>query len=181
MALVCAVLGGRCRGPDGATKPHMTFKDYQVDGFFDERVTENGKPRPAARLLVRDIESLPPGELHVRQQAAERALMEAGITFNVYSDSQGVEKTLPFDLIPRILPGSEWDRLEKGLQKIQQMLEKITTPATGTTPGLPGEGSAPAPADPLQKALKENQDLRDRLQRMEQMLLDLQKKVGERK
>jgi uncharacterized circularly permuted ATP-grasp superfamily protein len=64
----------------------MTFKDYRVDGFFDELVTENGKPRPAARLLVRDIESLPPGEL-------------------------------PFDLIPRILPGSEWDRLEKGLKQ----------------------------------------------------------------
>jgi len=95
----------------------MTFKDYQVDGFFDELVTENGKPRPAARLLVRDVESLPAGELQVRQQAAERALMEAGITFNVYSDSQGVEKTLPFDLIPRILPGSEWERLERGLKQ----------------------------------------------------------------
>jgi uncharacterized circularly permuted ATP-grasp superfamily protein len=95
----------------------MTFKDYDVGGFFDELVTESGKPRPAARLLIRDIESLPPGELQLRQQAAERALMEAGITFNVYSDSQGVEKTLPFDLVPRILQGAEWDRLERGLKQ----------------------------------------------------------------
>lgn len=95
----------------------MTFRNYQVDGFFDELVTESGKPRPCARLLVRDIESLPPGELAVRQQAAERALMQAGITFNVYSDSQGVEKTLPFDLIPRIVPGAEWERLERGLRQ----------------------------------------------------------------
>lgn len=97
--------------------PHMKFTDYEVGGFFDELVTESGKPRPAAKLLIRDIESLPRGELQLRQQAAERALMEAGITFNVYSDSQGVEKTLPFDLVPRILPGTEWDRLERGLKQ----------------------------------------------------------------
>jgi uncharacterized circularly permuted ATP-grasp superfamily protein len=95
----------------------MTFADYDVGGFFDELVTENGQPRPAARLLIRDIESLPPGELQLRQQAAEQALMEAGITFNVYSDSRGVEKTLPFDLVPRILPGAEWSRLERGLKQ----------------------------------------------------------------
>ena len=91
----------------------MTFSGYDVGGFFDELVTEGGAPRPAARLLIRDIESLPEGELQLRQQAAERALMEAGITFNVYSDNRGVEKTLPFDLVPRILGGGEWDRLER--------------------------------------------------------------------
>jgi len=95
----------------------MTFKDYDAGGFFDELVTESGVPRPAARLLIRDIESLAQGELQLRQQAAERALMEAGITFNVYSDNRGVEKTLPFDLVPRIVSGSEWDRLERGLKQ----------------------------------------------------------------
>jgi uncharacterized circularly permuted ATP-grasp superfamily protein len=95
----------------------MTFKGYDVGGFFDELVTESGAPRSAARLLIRDIESLPEGELQLRQQAAERALMEAGITFNVYSDNRGVEKTLPFDLVPRILGGGEWDRLERGLKQ----------------------------------------------------------------
>jgi len=95
----------------------MTFNGYDVGGFFDELVTESGVPRSAARLLIRDIESLPEGELQLRQQAAERALMEAGITFNVYSDNRGVEKTLPFDLVPRILGGGEWDRLERGLKQ----------------------------------------------------------------
>jgi uncharacterized circularly permuted ATP-grasp superfamily protein len=99
------------------SNPPMTFKDYDVGGFFDELVTESGAPRPAAKLLIRDIESLPKGELQVRQQAAERALMEAGITFNVYSDNRGVEKTLPFDLVPRIVSGAEWDRIERGLKQ----------------------------------------------------------------
>jgi len=95
----------------------MTFEGYDVGGFFDELVTDGGVPRSTARLLIRDIESLPDGELQLRQQAAERALIEAGITFNVYSDNRGVEKTLPFDLVPRIISGSEWDRLERGLKQ----------------------------------------------------------------
>src|SRR6266700_3664666 len=95
----------------------MTFNDYQADGFFDEMIGEDGLPRGAARLLAKEIESLPPGELEARQQTAERALLQAGITFNVYSDNRGVEKTLPFDLVPRIVSGIEWNRLERGLQQ----------------------------------------------------------------
>ena len=38
-----------------------------------------------------------------------------GITFTVYSDGRGTERLFPFDLIPRILPHSEWDRIERGL------------------------------------------------------------------
>lgn len=48
--------------------------------------------------------------------------MQAGITFNVYSDQRGVEKTLPFDLVPRIVSADEWARLERGLrQRIQAL------------------------------------------------------------
>ena len=76
----------------------MRFLDYNVGEFFDEMFGENGRPRASARTLVRNIESLPEGELLSRQKAAERALLQMGITFNVYGESAGVEKTLPFDL-----------------------------------------------------------------------------------
>ena len=57
-----------------------------------------------------------------RQRAAERALVQMGITFNVYGESAGVEKTLPFDLVPRIIAGSEWNWIERGLkQRIQAL------------------------------------------------------------
>jgi len=95
----------------------MNFRGYQSDGFFDEMIGEDGLPRTMARPLVKDIEGLPDGELELRQKAAEHAAVQAGITFNVYSDSQGVEKTLPFDLIPRILSGTEWSQIERGLRQ----------------------------------------------------------------
>ena len=40
-----------------------------------------------------------------------------GITFNVYGESAGVEKTLPFDLVPRIIGADEWTRIELGLKQ----------------------------------------------------------------
>ncbi|MDX1951606.1 MAG: circularly permuted type 2 ATP-grasp protein [Verrucomicrobiota bacterium] len=100
----------------------MNFNGYQLDGCFDEIFNEGGRPRSAARHLVRNIEKLPDGELFNRQAAADRALIQMGITFNVYGQSEGVEKTLPFDLVPRIISGSEWDRFERGLkQRIQAL------------------------------------------------------------
>ena len=95
----------------------MKFEGYQTETFFDEMFGEDGRPRPGARKLVKEIEALPEGELMLRQQAAERALVQMGITFNVYGQSEGVEKTLPFDLVPRIVRAVEWKRIERGLQQ----------------------------------------------------------------
>ncbi len=95
----------------------MKLCEYEVGDFFDEMFGENGRPRAAARPLARNIESLPKGELNNRQSAADRALVQAGITFNVYGESAGVEKTLPFDLVPRIVTATEWERIEKGLKQ----------------------------------------------------------------
>jgi uncharacterized circularly permuted ATP-grasp superfamily protein len=100
----------------------MTFSGYALDDFFDEMIAENGRARTAAGALSRAIETLPPGELAVRQAAAERALMQMGITFNVYGADAGVEKIFPFDLVPRVVSATEWNRLEKGLkQRIQAL------------------------------------------------------------
>src|SRR5687768_8074574 len=100
----------------------MTFDRYNLDGCFDEMIGEGGQPRSAARHLARRIQTLPCEELIARQRAAERALVQMGITFNVYGESAGVEKTLPFDLVPRIVSGSEWSSLERGLkQRIQAL------------------------------------------------------------
>ena len=95
----------------------MRFANYEVGGFYDELFGESGKPRPSARTLVKNIESMPEGELLARQKAAERALLQMGITFNVYGEGAGTEKIFPFDLVPRIVPSAEWARIEKGLKQ----------------------------------------------------------------
>ena len=95
----------------------VLFNSYQTDGFYDEMFDAEGKPRPEARLLLETMESLDDGQLLRSQKAAERLLLQMGITFNVYGDSAGTEKIFPFDLIPRIVRADEWDWIERGLQQ----------------------------------------------------------------
>ena len=95
----------------------MNFGSYDTGPFFDELFGEDGQPRASARTLVRNLEGLPQGELLNRQKAAERALLHAGITFNVYGESAGAEKIFPFDLVPRIVGATEWSRIERGLKQ----------------------------------------------------------------
>ena len=75
----------------------MKFDRYDTGGFYDEMFLGDGCSRPGARLLQQKIEALVEGELQHRQQAAERALLHMGITFNVYGDNTGAERIFPFD------------------------------------------------------------------------------------
>lgn len=95
---------------------------YNTEGFYDEVFDSVGLPRPDAKLVMENILSLSPEELDFRQQAAERALLNMGITFNVYGDELGLEKIFPFDIIPRIVSAKEWTWIENGLkQRIQAL------------------------------------------------------------
>ena len=93
------------------------FRDYDAGDFFDEMFLPTGDSRPQAKGILDRIAGLADGELLRRQHAAERALLAMGITFNVYSDEQGTEKILPFDIVPRIVDGAEWAWLERGLKQ----------------------------------------------------------------
>jgi len=95
----------------------MDLASYQFDGFFDEMLQADGVPRPVARNLARYLTALAGGELLARQAAAERVLMESGATFNVCSEGCGAKKSLLFDLIPRMVDATEWERLEAGLKQ----------------------------------------------------------------
>jgi uncharacterized circularly permuted ATP-grasp superfamily protein len=92
-------------------------KTYDTGGFYDEMFEDSGGARPEARLLLDTIHSLGDGQLQRCQRAAERLLVQLGITFNVYGDATGAERTFPFDLIPRILRSEEWDAIERGLKQ----------------------------------------------------------------
>ena len=43
------------------------------------------------------------------------SFLTQGITFNVYGHGEGTEKIFPYDLLPRIITGTEWAHIEKGL------------------------------------------------------------------
>ncbi len=100
----------------------MLFENYQIEGFYDEMFDEQSSPRPGTEAVVDRFNALPKEELKRRQHAAEKALLQMGITFSVYGDEQGTERIFPFDIVPRIIPRNEWAEIEAGLkQRIQAL------------------------------------------------------------
>jgi uncharacterized circularly permuted ATP-grasp superfamily protein len=100
----------------------VKFEQYEPGHFYDELFLGKGQPRPEAVPLIDRINSLTMEELQQRQRAAQNALFQLGVTFNVYGDNQGTERIFPFDIIPRIVAAQEWAWLERGLkQRIQAL------------------------------------------------------------
>lgn len=95
----------------------MLFDAYQTESFHDEMFFADGSVRPEAKLLLETLQSLEDGHLERCQRAAERILLQMGITFNVYGEAAGTERIFPFDLIPRIVKAEEWERMERGLMQ----------------------------------------------------------------
>ena len=95
----------------------MDFTEYDTEEFHDEMIDSRGSPRAGAILLAQRIESLQDGQLLRHQWAAEQAMLNLGITFNVYGDESGTEKIFPFDIIPRIVEAGDWAYIERGLKQ----------------------------------------------------------------
>ena len=56
---------------------------------------------------------------HLLQKAtdAENVFRRTGITFAVYGDEEADERLIPFDIVPRVISGSEWRRLAQGIEQ----------------------------------------------------------------
>ena len=84
--------------------------------MFDEAFgCSEGKGRQPYLKLIPWIEEQGFGKLSKQSIQAEELFRSIGITFNVYGDSDGEERIIPFDLIPRIISSREWLHLEKGI------------------------------------------------------------------
>jgi uncharacterized circularly permuted ATP-grasp superfamily protein len=91
-----------------------------IDGYapaaaFDEFAERDGCPRPHYAGLARTLAAIPWAEVRHRITTLNSLLLHRGVTFTVYADARGTERILPFDLIPRIVPGAEWDRVARGV------------------------------------------------------------------
>ena len=96
-----------------------TFENYQTENFFDEMfgnsndldIFEFYKP------IYDRITGLTESEFGQKKKQADSSFLEHGVTFTVYGDDGGTERIFPFDLIPRVIPESEWNVIETGLRQ----------------------------------------------------------------
>ena len=82
------------------------WKNYPPAGFYDELIDADGRARAGASAVVDQLQALSTEALVARQKAADRAIVEMGITFTVYSEGQNIDRAWPLDIIPRVIDGS---------------------------------------------------------------------------
>ncbi|MBT8420760.1 MAG: circularly permuted type 2 ATP-grasp protein, partial [Gammaproteobacteria bacterium] len=95
----------------------IDWKGYDPGQCHDELIASPDHARAAARHLITWLGSLSPEELHSRKLHAELAIIDKGVTFTVYSDGENIDRAWPFDIIPRVMPLSEWRSIEAGLKQ----------------------------------------------------------------
>ncbi|MFT4823779.1 MAG: putative circularly permuted ATP-grasp superfamily protein, partial [Cryomorphaceae bacterium] len=97
------------------SSPGFDWQDYDPGKFYDEIISSPGNPRVASRGLAAYIRKMSMASLMSRQQAADLAIQEMGISFTVYSEGENIDRSWPMDILPRIIPLKEWQGLEAGL------------------------------------------------------------------
>jgi uncharacterized circularly permuted ATP-grasp superfamily protein len=77
----------------------------------------DGTVRPAYGSFCEWYDAQDKRWLQKQDGEAEHFFRRTGITFNVYGEDAGEERLIPFDMIPRIITASEWNRLSKGIEQ----------------------------------------------------------------
>ena len=91
--------------------------------FFNEMYADGGaKVRPHYRAFEDWLAEQPSDMLARKRAEADLIFRRVGITFAVYGSDAGTERLIPFDIIPRIIPSSEWQQLQAGLKQRVQAL-----------------------------------------------------------
>ncbi|MBB3897931.1 circularly permuted type 2 ATP-grasp protein [Roseococcus suduntuyensis] len=97
---------------------------------FDE-LGQRAEVRAAYAAVAAWLERTPPAELEAKRAEAELLFRRVGITFAVYGEGGDPERLIPFDIIPRVLARSEWDRLSAGLSQRVRALNAFLADAYG--------------------------------------------------
>ena len=96
---------------------HQLFELYKTYPDTWDEMCHESNIRSQYRQVYNDFSKYPLDTLQQKDKLAGELFMNQGITFTVYSDEAGIEKIFPFDIIPRILTGAEWNHIEQGIKQ----------------------------------------------------------------
>ncbi|MCB5205843.1 circularly permuted type 2 ATP-grasp protein [Methylovorus mays] len=96
--------------------------DTTLQTAFDEMQLPAGAVREIYTAYADWLRDVPHQQLESKRQEAELLFRRVGITFNVYGETAGAERLIPFDVIPRLLAAKEWKVLSDGaIQRVRAL------------------------------------------------------------
>ena len=84
---------------------------------YDEMTGLDGQVLPHYAKYSEWLASMPPERIAQKRTEAEVMFHRVGVTFAVYGENGDAERLIPFDLVPRIIPASDWQTLHTGLKQ----------------------------------------------------------------
>lgn len=96
--------------------PTLLHEYSSTAGIWDE-MRDTDQVREQYSKVFHALQQLDVSVLQQKDKFAGELFLSQGITFTVYSDNTGIERIFPFDIIPRIITGKEWDHVEKGIEQ----------------------------------------------------------------
>jgi uncharacterized circularly permuted ATP-grasp superfamily protein/uncharacterized alpha-E superfamily protein len=112
--------------PLATAVPWHLLDGYEpVEQVYDETLTPEGQVRPHFEPLVRSLEALGRHELTSRWENARRAIRTNGVTYNVYGDPEGINRSWELDMMPLVISAAEWSHLERALIQRTRLLNLI--------------------------------------------------------
>ena len=88
---------------------------YDPGGFYCEMFGSPDSPADHARRVRDRLNAMDLQRLRDRAADAETELFNFGITFTVYTQKEAIDRILPFDVIPRLLSGADFEVIERGV------------------------------------------------------------------
>lgn len=97
----------------------------QLRGYDEMWAAAPAGVNPHWRRLMRDLTELGGDELERRRLEARRLLRENGVTYNIYNDPKGQQRTWQLDPIPLVLKSTDWAVISAGLKQRARLLDMV--------------------------------------------------------
>ena len=94
------------------------WKNYNASSSYDGYFTDSNKLRKHAKIISSILEKYGNKKLQEIEKNCQSTISARGINFRVYAANNIAEdKKWPLDIIPRIIPRSQWIKISKGLMQ----------------------------------------------------------------
>ncbi|WP_417519871.1 circularly permuted type 2 ATP-grasp protein [Minwuia sp.] len=85
--------------------------------IYDEMWADENNVRPAYANLQHWLQNTPPEDFNRKRGEAEFLFKRLGITFAVYGEGGDPERLIPYDIVPRVLTGTQWREMSAGMEQ----------------------------------------------------------------
>lgn len=113
------------------------------EGHYDEFLGKDGNPRSHWTRVAGQFGDIKPDQWSGKERQLSRLIQDNGITYNVYQDSETDNRPWNMDMLPLVLSGNEFGKLESALSQRAHLLNLVLKDVYGRQTMLQGSKMHP--------------------------------------